>query len=75
MNASFIRTVPAVLDSPDVTVQLRAHGALHSCTATDHGGGWSLALDTPATGIAPGQTAVLYDGDEVLGSATVATAA
>ena len=75
-----VRTGAPVWSSPRALplgceVQLRAHGALHSCTATDHGGGWSLALDTPATGIAPGQTAVLYDGDEVLGSATVATAA
>ena len=75
-----VRTGAPVWSSPRALplcceVQLRAHGALHSCTATAHDGGWSLALNTPATGIAPGQTAVLYDGDEVLGSATVATAA
>ena len=75
-----VRTGTPVWSSPRALplvceVQLRAHGALHGCTATAHDGGWSLALSTPATGIAPGQTAVLYDGDEVLGSATVATAA
>ena len=61
------------------TVQLRAHGAVHAVvvTAADEGG-WCLDLETPARGIAPGQAAVLYDGDgpdaRVLGSATVALA-
>jgi len=67
-------------------VQLRAHGAAHACTVRplgDSGGcgdpgalapGWEIALETPARGIAPGQAAVLYDGDVVLGSATVASA-
>ena len=52
-------------------VQLRAHGAVHGCTVTPAGDGWSLALDTPARGLAAGQAAVLYDGSTVLGSATV----
>ena len=75
-----VRTGRPVWSSPrdlplGCEVQLRAHGAVHRCTATAHEGGWSLALATPAKGIAPGQAAVLYDGDEVLGSATVTTAA
>jgi tRNA-specific 2-thiouridylase len=36
------------------------------------GDGWRLELATPARGIAPGQAAVLYDGDRVLASATMA---
>jgi len=52
-------------------VQLRAHGAVHPVVVTDAPQGWSLALGTPARGIAPGQAAVLYDGDRVLGSATL----
>ena len=72
-------------------VQLRAHGMVHACTVTvaatvavtvaataaepGAGEGWSLALATPASGLAPGQTAVLYDGPTVLGSATVRSAA
>ncbi len=66
-------------------VQLRAHGMVHGCvvsasasvsasvsaSANVAGDGWSLALSTPARGVAPGQAAVLYDGDVVLGSATV----
>jgi tRNA-specific 2-thiouridylase len=53
-------------------VQLRAHGAVHPCVAHQDGDGWRLALGTPARGVAAGQAAVLYDGDRVLGSATVA---
>jgi tRNA-specific 2-thiouridylase len=52
-------------------VQLRAHGMVHGCTASVSGDGWSLALNTPARGVAAGQAAVLYAGDTVLGSATV----
>jgi tRNA-specific 2-thiouridylase len=54
------------------TVQLRAHGAVHGCVAHADGDGWRLELATPARGVAPGQAAVLYDGDRVLGSATIA---
>jgi tRNA-specific 2-thiouridylase len=53
-------------------VQLRAHGAVHECVAHAEGDGWRLELATPARGVAPGQAAVLYDGDRVLGSATIA---
>ena len=61
-------SLPLVCD-----VQLRAHGATHRAVVSgDDGDGWSLALDTPARGVAPGQAAVLYDGDRVLGSATLA---
>ena len=55
-------------------VQLRAQGAVHDCAVTATDGGWSLELATPARGVAPGQAAVLYDGDRVLASATIATA-
>ena len=52
-------------------VQLQAHGAVHSAVVSAAGPEWSLALDTPARGVAAGQAAVLYDGDLVLGSATL----
>ena len=55
-------------------VQLRAHGMVHGCTVSAHADSWSLSLDTPARGLAPGQTAVLYDGATVIGSATVMSA-
>jgi tRNA-specific 2-thiouridylase len=53
-------------------VQLRAHGAVHGCQVHPDGDGWRLELATPARGVAAGQAAVLYDGDRVLGSATIA---
>ncbi|MFW5419998.1 tRNA 2-thiouridine(34) synthase MnmA [Nocardiopsis sp. CNT-189] len=52
-------------------VQLRAHGEVHGCTVRATGEGVEISLDSPATGVAPGQTAVFYDGDAVLGSATI----
>jgi len=35
------------------------------------GGGFDLALDEPVEGVAPGQAAVLYDGDAVVGAGTI----
>jgi tRNA-specific 2-thiouridylase len=37
--------------------------------------GFRLALDEPAYGVAPGQTAVLYEGDAVVGAGTILAAA
>jgi tRNA-uridine 2-sulfurtransferase len=53
------------------SVQLRAHGAVHDAVVEADPAGWRLRLATPARGVAPGQAAVLYDGDRVLGSATL----
>ena len=60
-------------------VQLRAHGEAHPATVTPSPaaagrGPLTITLDAPARGVAPGQAAVLYDGDLVLGSATIMTA-
>jgi tRNA-uridine 2-sulfurtransferase len=58
-------------------VQLQAHGAALPGTVHDDGdgtGGWRLRLAEPARGAAPGQAAVLYDGDLVIGSATLSAA-
>jgi tRNA-specific 2-thiouridylase len=58
------------------TVQLQAHGAPRPCVVQPDGGAdgqaWRIVLDVPADGVAAGQAAVLYDGDRVLASATVA---
>ncbi|MDX6199889.1 MAG: tRNA-uridine 2-sulfurtransferase [Actinomycetota bacterium] len=56
-------------------VQLRAHGMVHGCEVRETTAGWDLRLSTPARGVAAGQAAVLYDGDTVLGSATIASTA
>ena len=56
----------------DCLVQLRAHGEVHPAVCAPCGDSVRIRLHEPARGIAPGQAAVLYDGDAVLGSATVA---
>jgi len=55
-------------------VQVRAHGAALPCAVEADTDGVRLTLDEPAFGIAPGQAAVLYDADLVVGSATIAGA-
>ncbi|GAB3704510.1 tRNA 2-thiouridine(34) synthase MnmA [Mariniluteicoccus flavus] len=52
--------------------QVRAHGAPMAATVTTTADGVEVRLAEPATGIAPGQAVVLYDGDRVVGSATIA---
>ena len=69
----------------DCLVQFRAHGEVHPATvwpeaanASQPGSGGSrqdllrIRLDAPARAVAKGQAAVLYDGDLVLGAATIA---
>ena len=56
-------------------VQLRAHGEVYDCTAEQDGAELRISLATPARGVATGQAAVLYAGDRVLGSATIAETA
>jgi tRNA-uridine 2-sulfurtransferase len=53
--------------------QVRAHGEAVPATASVRDGRLVVALAEPQHGVAPGQAVVLYDGDTVLGSATIAT--
>ena len=53
-------------------VQLRAHGEPLPATIEGRPDGVRVELDAPAHGIAPGQAVVCYDGDRVVGSATIA---
>jgi tRNA-specific 2-thiouridylase len=56
-------------------VQLRAHGEIHPCRAWQDGDTLNITLLDPARAVATGQAAVLYDGDTVLGSATISRTA
>jgi tRNA-specific 2-thiouridylase len=58
-------------------VQLRAHGQVHPATVIPAPAGdqVQIALTGPARGVARGQAAVFYEGDAVLGSATIAATA
>ncbi len=55
----------------DCLVQLRAHGDVHVGTAWLDGDALRIRLRRAARGVAKGQAAVLYNGDTVLGSATI----
>jgi tRNA-specific 2-thiouridylase len=57
----------------ECTVQLRAHGEEHRAVVVPDADGFAVALRDPASGIAPGQACVVYDGTRVVGSGTVAT--
>ena len=54
--------------------QYRAHGVPQDATIRPVDGGLMVELDGPATGVAPGQTVVVYDGDRVVGSSVIAEA-
>jgi tRNA-specific 2-thiouridylase len=56
----------------ECTVQLRAHGDEHRAVVTPTTEGFSVALLDVASGIAPGQACVIYDGTRVVGSGTIA---
>jgi len=58
----------------DCLVQLRAHGEVHPAVVRAAGAGVTIRLREPARGVAPGQAAVFYDGETVLGSATICRA-
>jgi len=62
---------PAPLSPVECSVQLRAHGEVYPCTARLAGDELLIRLHSPARAVAAGQAAVLYDGDTVLGSATI----
>ena len=70
-------TAGAAFSGPiECAVQVRAHGEIASAVVELIGDKLDVRLRTPLRGVAPGQTLVLYrpdpDGDEVLGSATIA---
>jgi tRNA-specific 2-thiouridylase len=56
-------------------VQVRAHGSPLDCTYYFAGERLIADLDQPLLGIANGQAMVIYDGDRVVGSATICESA
>ena len=52
-------------------VQIRAHGAALPCTYFAENGLLVAVLDSALLGLATGQAMVIYDGDRVVGSATI----
>ncbi|CAA9367299.1 MAG: tRNA-specific 2-thiouridylase MnmA [uncultured Nocardioidaceae bacterium] len=62
---------PAPTATSECTVQLRAHGEEHRAVLHVDGESVTISLLDPAQGIAPGQSAVIYDGSRVVGSCTI----
>lgn len=61
--------------SPFVECQLRYRSKAVPCVLSSRGSGrWEVRFTEPEPAVAPGQAAVLYAGDEVLGGGTIATA-
>jgi tRNA-uridine 2-sulfurtransferase len=58
-----------------VDAKLRYRSPSVAATVDATARGFRLTLEEPAHGVAPGQTAVLYDGDAVVGAGTVLRAA
>jgi tRNA-specific 2-thiouridylase len=63
---------PAPHGSFDCLAQVRAHGeAVPAVASVGEDGEVTVRLGTALRGVAPGQAVVLYDGDRVVGSATI----
>src|SRR4051794_1469679 len=58
-----------------VEAKLRYRSPAVGASVTPTGDGFELELDAPAFGVAPGQVAVLYAGDAVVGSGVIVSAA
>src|SRR5262249_60903076 len=56
-----------------VRAKLRYRSAPISARVAAHEGGFTLELDEPAYGVAPGQAAVLYESGVVVGAGLVTT--
>jgi tRNA-specific 2-thiouridylase len=55
----------------DLSVRIRHGERLIPCTASPSGSGIEVRLSEPDSGVAPGQFAVLYDGEECLGGGPI----
>jgi tRNA-specific 2-thiouridylase len=55
-------------------VQIRHRGEPHSAIVEFEGSQARVRFDVPVRAVAPGQAAVVYDGDRVLGGGWIAAA-
>ncbi|HEU4912330.1 MAG TPA: tRNA 2-thiouridine(34) synthase MnmA, partial [Actinomycetes bacterium] len=66
---------PVPVTATPCLAQVRAHGEPVAATVRCDGDSVLVELAEPLRGVAPGQAVVLYDGDAVIGSATIAATA
>ncbi len=78
LSVDHLTTVDAVWCAPrpsigdGLAVQIRAHGEPVPCTVVEVvSDGFAVRLADPLHGVAAGQSAVLYDGDRVIGQGTI----
>jgi tRNA-specific 2-thiouridylase len=64
---------PAPVGAIACSAQVRAHGRAVPAIAEVVGAEVHVELDEPVRGVAPGQAVVLYEGDRVIGSATISS--
>src|SRR6478736_5232170 len=67
-----VRPGTMVLPMARVQAKLRYRSPALPATVREVEGGLELRLDEPAYGVAPGQAAVLYDGDVIVGGGVIA---
>jgi tRNA-specific 2-thiouridylase len=67
-----VRPGTMVLPMSRVQAKLRYRSPALPATVREVEGGLELELDEPAYGVAPGQAAVLYDGDVIVGGGVIA---
>lgn len=71
-DAAWVGEAPS--EGDQVLVQHRAHGDVNAATVRAVGdGSFEVRFEAPVEAIAPGQSAVLYAGDEVLGGGYIAS--
>lgn len=63
---------PPAADELRAEVQIRHHAAAHPATVRPRAGAADVTFDRPIEGGAPGQAAVFFDGDRVLGGGWIA---
>jgi tRNA-specific 2-thiouridylase len=69
-EVSFVAGLPPV--SPEVDVKIRYRSpAVPALIEPATGGNWRIVFAEPQAAVAPGQSAVLYRGDEVLGGGVI----
>ena len=74
-KVSWVDGSPPPETQPECLAQIRAHGEpvkARLARSDSHADQWLVAFAHPEPGAAPGQAAVFYRGDEVLGGGTIA---